>query len=73
MVFTRNPLTGEPGLFGEFLRHSQGEDVVAGTRTPDPVAALAASMPEAYEELSRPVRDWSVGTATCSTSSSPWS
>jgi pyruvate,orthophosphate dikinase len=52
VVFTRNPLTGEPGLFGEFLRHSQGEDVVAGTRTPDPVSALAAPMPAVYEELS---------------------
>src|SRR5262249_35204344 len=37
--------------FGEFLRHSQGEDVVAGTRTPGPVAALAASMPKVYTEL----------------------
>lgn len=51
VVFTRNPLTGEPGLFGEFLRHSQGEDVVSGTRTPDPVSGLAASMPHVYEEL----------------------
>lgn len=43
VVFTRNPVTGEPGLFGEYLAHSQGEDVVAGTRTPDPVVeALAA-------------------------------
>jgi pyruvate,orthophosphate dikinase len=37
VVFTRNPVTGEPGLFGEYLAHAQGEDVVAGTRTPDPV------------------------------------
>ncbi|NKQ52250.1 pyruvate, phosphate dikinase [Amycolatopsis sp. K13G38] len=37
VVFTRDPATGEPGLFGEYLAHSQGEDVVAGTRTPDPV------------------------------------
>jgi pyruvate,orthophosphate dikinase len=44
VVFTRNPVTGEPGLYGEYLAHSQGEDVVAGTRTPDPVA-LALSPP----------------------------
>lgn len=37
VVFTRNPVTGEPGLYGEYLTHSQGEDVVAGVRTPDPV------------------------------------
>jgi pyruvate,orthophosphate dikinase len=38
VVFTRNPVTGEPGLFGEYLANSQGEDVVAGLRTPDPVS-----------------------------------
>ena len=37
VVFTRNPVTGEPGLYGEYLAHPQGEDVVAGVRTPDPV------------------------------------
>jgi pyruvate,orthophosphate dikinase len=47
VVFTRNPATGEPGLYGEYLAHSQGEDVVAGTRTPDPVTeALAAPVLE---------------------------
>ena len=49
VVFTRNPVTGEPGLFGEYLAHSQGEDVVAGTRTPDPVASALA--PEVLAEL----------------------
>jgi pyruvate, orthophosphate dikinase len=49
VVFTRNPVTGEPGLFGEYLAHSQGEDVVAGTRTPDPVAEALA--PKVLEEL----------------------
>ncbi|HEX3257662.1 MAG TPA: pyruvate, phosphate dikinase [Pseudonocardia sp.] len=45
VVFTRNPVTGEQGLFGEYLAHSQGEDVVAGTRTPDPVdTALAPGL-----------------------------
>ena len=52
VVFSRNPVTGEPGLFGEFLRASQGEDVVAGTRTPDPIAQLEAHLPEAYHDLS---------------------
>jgi pyruvate,orthophosphate dikinase len=42
VAFTRNPVTGEPGLFGEYLAHSQGEDVVAGTRTPDPVVEALA-------------------------------
>ncbi|SFQ06384.1 pyruvate, phosphate dikinase [Amycolatopsis rubida] len=51
VVFTRDPATGEPGLFGEYLAHSQGEDVVAGTRTPDPVRdALPAPV---FEELER--------------------
>lgn len=49
VVFTRNPVTGEPGLFGEYLAHSQGEDVVAGTRTPDPVTTALA--PEVLAEL----------------------
>jgi pyruvate,orthophosphate dikinase len=49
VVFTRNPVTGEPGLFGEYLAHSQGEDVVAGVRTPDPVAAALA--PSVLAEL----------------------
>ncbi|HJQ47149.1 MAG TPA: pyruvate, phosphate dikinase [Amycolatopsis sp.] len=49
VVFTRDPASGEPGLFGEYLAHSQGEDVVAGTRTPDPVRdALPAPV---FEEL----------------------
>jgi pyruvate,orthophosphate dikinase len=58
VVFTRNPATGEPGLFGEYLAHSQGEDVVAGTRTPDPVAsalapALLAELRATCAELER--------------------
>ncbi len=43
VVFTRNPATGEPGLFGEYLANSQGEDVVAGTRTPHPVTEALGS------------------------------
>jgi len=51
VVFTRNPATGEPGLFGEFLQSSQGEDVVAGTRTPDPVRRLEERSPEVFADL----------------------
>ncbi|QAS69195.1 pyruvate, phosphate dikinase [Oenococcus sicerae] len=51
VAFTRNPSTGEAGLFGEYLLNAQGEDVVAGIRTPQPVATLKASMPDTYEQL----------------------
>lgn len=51
VVFTRNPVTGEPGLFGEFLSRCQGEDVVAGTRTPDTIAEAAKAMPAVFERL----------------------
>lgn len=51
VVFTRNPVTGEPGLFGEFLHSAQGEDVVAGIRTPDPVNSLAETLPEVFDQL----------------------
>jgi pyruvate,orthophosphate dikinase len=49
--FTRNPSTGERALFGEFLPNAQGEDIVAGTHTPVPIAGLARVMPEVYQEL----------------------
>ncbi|OXM82715.1 pyruvate, phosphate dikinase [Paenibacillus rigui] len=51
VVFTRNPSTGEPHLYGEFLINAQGEDVVAGIRTPVPIARLAEELPQAYEQL----------------------
>ncbi|MHC5216295.1 pyruvate, phosphate dikinase [Enterococcus sp. LJL128] len=51
VAFTRNPSTGEKGIFGEFLINAQGEDVVAGIRTPQPIAALKKSMPEIYAEV----------------------
>ena len=51
VAFTRNPSTGEAGLFGEFLLCAQGEDVVAGIRTPEPIGNLADVLPEAYTEL----------------------
>ncbi|HEY3650670.1 MAG TPA: pyruvate, phosphate dikinase [Streptosporangiaceae bacterium] len=57
VVFTRNPVTGEPALFGEFLAAGQGEDVVAGTHTPQPVAQLADTLPEVLEELRAVCRD----------------
>jgi pyruvate,orthophosphate dikinase len=49
--FTRNPATGAKEFFGEFLINAQGEDVVAGIRTPQPIAELARVMPRAYREL----------------------
>jgi len=53
VVFTRNPSTGEPKLFGEFLVNAQGEDVVAGIRTPEPIDAMAARFPKPYDQLSK--------------------
>ncbi len=49
--FTRNPSTGEKTFYGEFLVNAQGEDVVAGIRTPQPIAELEQVMPEAYKQL----------------------
>jgi pyruvate, orthophosphate dikinase len=51
VAFTRNPSTGEKKFFGEFLPNAQGEDVVAGIRTPQPITELEKSMPEAYNQL----------------------
>jgi len=51
VAFTRDPATGEKVFYGEFLINAQGEDVVAGVRTPEPVAQLKNHMPEAFEEL----------------------
>ncbi|MBR2209140.1 MAG: pyruvate, phosphate dikinase [Synergistaceae bacterium] len=53
VCFTRNPSTGENKLYGEFLINAQGEDVVAGIRTPMPIAELEQKMPEIYKELCR--------------------
>jgi len=49
--FTRNPATGENAFYGEYLVNAQGEDVVAGVRTPEPIAALERAMPEVYRQL----------------------
>ncbi len=51
VAFTRNPATGEKALFGEFLTNAQGEDVVAGVRTPMPITEMAEKFPEAYEQF----------------------
>ena len=51
VVFTRNPATGEHHLFGEFLLNAQGEDVVAGIRTPEPIDSLKRILPQAYENF----------------------
>ncbi|HEY8346145.1 MAG TPA: pyruvate, phosphate dikinase [Symbiobacteriaceae bacterium] len=51
VVFTRNPNTGEKEFYGEYLPNAQGEDVVAGIRTPKPISELAKDMPEAYQQL----------------------
>ncbi len=53
VAFTRNPNTGEKVLYGEYLINAQGEDVVAGIRTPSPVEKLKTEIPKAYEELKR--------------------
>lgn len=53
VAFTRNPATGENRLFGEFLINAQGEDVVAGIRTPNHISELKEIMPEVYEEFGR--------------------
>ncbi|HIT85147.1 MAG TPA: pyruvate, phosphate dikinase [Candidatus Ornithomonoglobus intestinigallinarum] len=51
VAFTRNPATGEKKLFGEFLTNAQGEDVVAGVRTPMPIAEMAEKFPEAFAQF----------------------
>ncbi len=51
VAFTRNPATGEKKLFGEFLTNAQGEDVVAGVRTPMPIAEMADKFPEAFAQF----------------------
>ena len=53
VAFTRDPATGEKRLMGEFLTNAQGEDVVAGVRTPMPIAQMAEKFPEAYEQFTK--------------------
>ena len=51
VAFTRNPSTGEKGIYGEYLINAQGEDVVAGVRTPQPITKLESDLPECYKEF----------------------
>jgi pyruvate,orthophosphate dikinase len=51
VAFTRNPATGEAGIYGEYLLNAQGEDVVAGIRTPEPITRLEQDMPEVYKQF----------------------
>jgi pyruvate,orthophosphate dikinase len=56
VAFTRDPSTGEPGLYGEFLANAQGEDVVAGIRTPEPLAQMERKLPAAFAQLLETMR-----------------
>jgi pyruvate,orthophosphate dikinase len=56
VAFTRNPSTGESGLYGEFLANAQGEDVVAGIRTPQPLESMHEVLPEAFAQLVETMR-----------------
>jgi pyruvate,orthophosphate dikinase len=56
VCFTRDPGTGEAGLYGEFLANAQGEDVVSGIRTPEPLDAMKRRMPRAFEQLLETMR-----------------
>jgi pyruvate,orthophosphate dikinase len=56
VAFTRDPSTGEQGLYGEFLADAQGEDVVAGIRTPQPLASMEQQLPEAFGQLTDTMR-----------------
>ena len=51
VAFTRNPSTGEKGIYGEYLINAQGEDVVAGVRTPQPISKLAEDLPKCYRQF----------------------
>ena len=56
VAFTRDPSTGESGLYGEFLANAQGEDVVAGIRTPQPIEAMRDVLPSAFDQLVQTMR-----------------
>ena len=71
VAFTRDPATGEKKLMGEFLFNAQGEDVVAGVRTPMPIAQMADKFPEAYKEFVKVCELLEITTATCRIWNSP--
>ena len=56
VAFTRDPSTGEQGLYGEFLADAQGEDVVSGIRTPEPLARMQGALSDAFEQLTETMR-----------------
>jgi pyruvate,orthophosphate dikinase len=56
VCFTRDPSTGDQGIWGEFLTNAQGEDVVAGIRTPQPLERMSDQLPEAFEQLTDTIR-----------------
>ena len=56
VCFTRDPSTGEAGLYGEFLANAQGEDVVSGIRTPEPIERMREHLPQAFEQLMETIR-----------------
>jgi pyruvate, orthophosphate dikinase len=56
VCFTRDPSTGESGLYGEFLLNAQGEDVVSGVRTPEPLERMQEHLPEAFEQLTETMK-----------------
>jgi hypothetical protein len=70
VCFTRDPSTGESGLYGEFLQNAQGEDVVAGIRHAEPIERMNELLPEAYAQLLETIAGSRRTTATCRTSSS---
>ena len=71
VLFTRSPATGERALYGDVMFQAQGEDVVAGTHKPQPLAILDSQLPAVAAELRRYATCWSATTPTCATSSSP--
>ena len=71
VAFTRDPSTGEKKLYGEYLINAQGEDVVAGIRTPQKIETLQQVMPEVYEQFRTSRRRSKTTTATCRTWSTP--
>ena len=73
VAFTRDPATGAKGLFGEFLTNAQGEDVVAGVRTPMHIQEMEQKFPELSHSSLRFARLWRTITEICRTWSSPWS
>src|SRR5215469_130701 len=71
VCFTRNPSTGERAFYGDYLVNAQGEDVVAGIRTPMHLTEMKKLMPKVYGQLEKFAKNWRSTIATCRTWSSP--